>query len=622
MLKKRVAIQDFAAESRLFNQRAVVAMLVVVLLFSVIIFNMYQLQVVKYQDYQTRSEGNRIKVVPMAPNRGLIYDRSGILLAENRPVFSLELVPEQVSDMAATLDALAELILLTPEQTDNFLKQVRAQRRFNSIALKEQLTDTEVAIIAANQHRFPGVTVEARLSRHYPFGDLFTHAIGYIGKINSRELQQLEQDGEAANYAASRDIGKIGLERYYQRELHGTMGYQEVEVNNRGRTIRVLRSVPAVSGQNIHLGLDVGLQLTAQQVLKQQRGAIVAIDPRDGAVLAFYSNPSYDPNLFVHGISSANYNALLNSRDRPLINRVTQGAYPPASTIKPHLALLGLETNTVTPQTKIWDPGFFMLPNSDHRFRDHLRWGHGWVDVYTAMIKSCDTYFYEMGIKLGIDRISDYMSKMGFGEKTGIDIHEESSAVMPSRGWKRARHNQPWYPGDTVPLSIGQSYWTTTPIQLAVATSVLLNEGKLATPHMVTAFSDDSQSSVLAPPLKQVIEVVNPRNWQVVMDTMHKTVTDIGGTAHRAFLGAAYDSAGKTGTAQLAAIAQDAKYDADAIDERLRDNAMYIGYAPYDKPTILIVVALENAGGGGANAAPIARQMMDYYFSAGVNQHE
>lgn len=622
MLKKRVAIQDFAAESRLFNQRAVVAMLVVVLLFSVIIFNMYQLQVVKYQDYQTRSEGNRIKVVPMAPNRGLIYDRSGILLAENRPVFSLELVPEQVGDMSATLDALAGLIALTPEQTDNFLKQVRAQRRFNSIALKEQLTDTEVAIVAANQHRFPGVTVEARLSRHYPFGDLFTHAIGYIGKINSRELQQLEQDGEAANYAASRDIGKIGLERYYQRELHGTMGYQEVEVNNRGRTIRVLRSVPAISGQNIHLGLDVGLQLTAQQVLQQQRGAIVAIDPRDGAVLAFYSNPSYDPNLFVHGISSANYNALLNSRDRPLINRVTQGAYPPASTIKPHLALLGLETNTVTPQTKIWDPGFFMLPNSDHRFRDHLRWGHGWVDVYTAMIKSCDTYFYEMGIKLGIDRISDYMSKMGFGEKTGIDIHEESSAVMPSRGWKRARHNQPWYPGDTVPLSIGQSYWTTTPIQLAVATSVLLNEGKLATPHMVTAFSDDSQSSVLAPPLKQVIDVVNPRNWQVVMDTMHKTVTDIGGTAHRAFLGAAYDSAGKTGTAQLAAIAQDAKYDADAIDERLRDNAMYIGYAPYDKPTILIVVALENAGGGGANAAPIARQMMDYYFSAGVNQHE
>ena len=622
MLKKRVAIQDFAAESRLFNQRAFVALCVVVLLFCLIIYNQYQLQVVSYQDYQTRSEGNRIKVVPMAPNRGLIFDRNGILLAENRPVFSLELVPEQVQDMPATLDTLATLISISQEQRENFEKQVKAQRRFNSIALKEQLDDTEVAILAANQHRFPGVTVEARLSRHYPFGDLFTHALGYIGRINARELQQLEQDGEAANYAASRDIGKIGLERYYQSVLHGTMGYQEVEVNNRGRAIRVLRSVPAVSGQNIHLGLDVGLQLTAQQVLQQQRGAIVAIDPRDGAVLAFYSNPSYDPNLFVHGISSANYNALLNSRDKPLINRVTQGTYPPASTIKPHLALLGLESKTITASTKIWDPGYFTLPNADHRFRDHLRWGHGWVDVYTAMMKSCDTFFYELGVKLGIDRISDYMSKMGFGEKTGIDILEESSGIMPSRGWKRARHNQPWYPGDTVPLSIGQSYWTSTPLQLVVATAVILNQGKLVTPHMVTHFSDEQQKTALVPFETQSITVVNPANWETVKDTMHKTVSDPQGTAHRAFLDTNYQSAGKTGTAQLAAIAQDAKYDADAIDERLRDNAMYIGYAPYDNPSILIAVALENAGGGGKNAAPIARQMLDYYFNAGVNANE
>ena len=622
MLKRRVAIQDFAAEARLFNSRAVVAILFVVLMFCVIVYNQYKLQVVLYQDYQTRSEGNRIKVVPLAPNRGLIYDRSGILLAENRPVFSLELVPEQINDMTATLAQLAELIELSPAQQENFLKQVKAQRRFNSIALKEQLTDSEVAILAVNQHRFQGVTVEARLSRHYPFGDLFTHAIGYIGKINTRELQQLEADGEAANYAASRDIGKIGLERFYQRELHGTMGYQEVEVNNRGRLIRVLRSVPAVSGRNIHLGLDVGLQLTAQQILQQQRGAIVAIDPRDGAVLAFYSNPGYDPNLFVHGISSANYNELLNSRDRPLINRVTQGTYPPASTIKPHLALLGLETNTITPATKIWDPGYFMLPNSDHRFRDHLRWGHGWVDVYQAVMKSCDTFFYEMGIKLGIDRISDYMSKMGFGEKTGIDIQEESSGIMPSRGWKRARHNQPWYPGDTVPLSIGQSYWTTTPLQLTVATAVLLNKGQLPTPHLVTAFSDDNGREPIVPQLTPAIEMVNERNWDVVLDTMHRTVRDVGGTAHRAFIGTDYQSAGKTGTAQLAAIAQDAKYDADTIDERLRDNAMYIGYAPYDKPDIVITIALENAGGGGANAAPMARQMLDYYFAAGVNRDE
>ncbi|WP_207903136.1 penicillin-binding protein 2 [Rheinheimera sp. D18] len=622
MLKKRVAIQDFAAEARLFNHRAVVAMLVVVLLFCIIIFNQYQLQIVSYQDYQTRSEDNRIKVVPMAPNRGLIFDRSGILLAENRPVFSLELVPEQIKDMPSTLAAIAELIELNPEQTASFLKQVKAQRRFNSIALKEQLNDTEVAIIAANQHRFPGVSVEARLSRHYPFGNLFTHALGYIGKINVRELQQLEADGEAPNYAASRDIGKIGLERFYQRELHGTMGYQEVEVNNRGRLIRVLRSVPAISGKNIHLGLDVGLQLTAQQVLKTQRGAIVAMDPRDGAVLAFYSNPSYDPNLFVLGISSTNYNELLHSRDRPLINRVTQGTYPPASTIKPHLALLGLETNTITPTTKIWDPGYFMLPNVDHRYRDHLRWGHGWVDLYLAITKSCDTFFYELGVKLGIDRISDYMGKMGFGEKTGVDILEENSGIMPSRGWKRAKHNQPWYQGDTVPLSIGQSYWTTTPLQLAVATSVILNHGERPTPHLVTAFSDEQAKVPNLPDLTPVIEVVNIKNWQVIMDTMHRTVKELGGSAHKAFIGSTYDAAGKTGTAQLAAIAQDAKYDANAIDERLRDNAMFIGYAPFDNPTVVIAVALENAGGGGSNAAPIARHILDYYFSAGVNSND
>lgn len=622
MLKKRVAMQDVVAETRLFNFRALFAMAFVALMFVVIIVNMYHLQVTSYQIYQTRSEGNRIKVVPLAPNRGLITDRNGILLADNRPVFSLELVPEQIDDMAETLAELAELIEISEEQQSNFLKEVRQQRRFNSIAIREQLNDEEVARVSVNLHRFPGVTIEARLSRYYPFGNLFTHVLGYIGRINTSDLGRLEANEQLANYAATRDIGKIGLERYYETALHGTMGYQEVEVNNRGRLIRVLRSVPASSGKNIQLNLDVGLQLTAQQIMLDKRGAIVAMDPRDGAILAFYSNPSYDPNLFVHGISSANYNALLNSSDRPLINRVTQGIYPPASTIKPHLALLGLETNTITPSTRIWDPGFFQLPGVEHRYRDWKRWGHGWVDVYTAIVESCDTFFYDMGVKLGIDRISDYMQTMGFGEKSGIDILEESNTNMPSRGWKRARHNQPWYHGDTVAVSIGQGYWTVTPLQLLVSTAVLLNDGLQPTPHIAKTLTNELGTEHISTQLRATTPVVNPRNWQVVRDAMLQTVNTQKGTAFNAFNGANYSSAGKTGTAQIVSIAQDAKYDANALDERLRDNAMYIGYAPADAPTIVIAVTVENTGGGGSTAAPIARQMLDYYFSAGVNSNE
>ena len=622
MLKKRVTMQDVAAEARLFSRRALTAMLVVSLLFCVLIVNMYHLQVKSYQVYQTRSEGNRIKVVPLAPNRGMITDRNGILLAENRPVFSLELVPEQVENMTETLAELAQLIEIPDELQQSFLRDVRQQRRFNSIALKEQLNDEEVAIISVNLHRFPGVTVEARLSRHYPFGNLFTHALGYIGRINTNDLKRLEESDQLANYAATRDIGKIGLERYYETELHGTMGYQEVEVNNRGRLIRVLRSVPAQSGKNIQLNLDVGLQLTAQQLLEGKRGAIVAMDPRDGAVMAFYSNPSYDPNLFVHGISSTNYNALLNSPDRPLINRVTQGVYPPASTIKPHLALLGLETNTITPSTRIWDPGFFQLPGVEHRYRDWKRWGHGWVDVYSAIIESCDTFFYDMGVKLGIDRISDYMNKLGFGEKTGIDILEESNTNMPSRGWKRARHNQPWYHGDTVAVSIGQGYLISTPIQILKITAALLYNGMLPTPHMAKTLTNDAGTEQVSTELQPTVNVVNPRNWQVIRDAMEQTVSTQKGTAFNAFRGASYSSGGKTGTAQLVKIAQDAKYDANALDERLRDNAMYVGYAPAVDPTLIIAVTVENIGGGGSTAAPIARQLMDYYFSAGVNSNE
>ena len=615
MRKERQAIQDPSADSQLFKQRAAVGFVVVVLCFILIVFNQYHLQIEMHDHYVTRADGNRIKLIPQPPNRGLIYDRNGVLLAENRPIHSVELVPEQVKDIKATVAELAKLIEITPEQQDEFLKEVRHHRRFASIAVKEHLTDQEVAIIAVNQHRFPGVTLEARLTRHYPYGDLFTHAIGYIGKINAKELDKLDADGVSANYAASRDIGKIGMERFYESQLHGQVGFEQVEVNNRGRVIRVLNSQPATSGDDLILSVDISLQQKAKELLGENRGAIVAMDPRDGAVLAFYSNPSYDPNLFVHGISGKNYRELLNSPDRPLVNWVTQGVYPPASTIKPLMAILGLENGTVTEQTRIPDPGFYKLPNYSRAYRDHIKWGHGWVDVYTAITKSCDTYFYDLAVKLGIDKISVYMKQFGFGSRTGIDVLEESQGLMPSKEWKRARHKQSWFPGDTVSLGIGQSYWTITPMQLALATAVMINNGAKPTPHMGRFFRNVQQDTNLTAPMEQVVEVKNPKNWDIAREAMRQTVMVQGGTGYNAFKGISYSAAGKTGTAQVINMAQNQKYNAAALKEIHRDNAMFIGYAPAENPSILVTVAVENVGGGGSNAAPIARKMMDHYFT-------
>ncbi|MCA1931442.1 penicillin-binding protein 2 [Rheinheimera sp.] len=615
MIKKRPSIQDPAAESQMFNQRAMFGFAVVLICFCVVVFNQYKLQVVMHEHYMTRADGNRIKLIPQPPNRGLIYDRNGILLAENRPIHSVELIPEQVKNIPETLAELARLIEISPERQQEFLKEVKYHRRFVSIAVKEHLTEKEVAIIAVNQHRLPGVTLEARLTRHYPFGELFTHALGYIGKINAKELAKLEEEGVSANYAASRDIGKIGLERFYESQLHGQVGFEQVEVNNRGRVIRILDSKPATSGEDLVLSIDMSLQQKARELVGNNRGAVVAMDPRDGSILAFYSNPSYDPNLFVHGISGKNYRELLNSPDRPLVNRVTQGVYPPASTIKPHMAVLGLENGTVTEQTRIPDPGFYKLPNYSRAYRDHVKWGHGWVDVYTAITKSCDTYFYDLAVKLGIDRISDYMKKFGFGSRTGIDVMEESAGLMPSKEWKRARHKQSWYPGDTVSLGIGQSYWSVTPMQLALSTAILVNDGQRPTPHMGRYFRSQGKDTSLIAPLQTAMEVKDHNNWRIAKEAMRQTVMVQGGTGFNAFKGISYSAAGKSGTAQVINMAANQKYDANAIKEVHRDNAMFIAYAPAENPSILVTVALENAGGGGANAGPIARKMMDHYFT-------
>lgn len=614
MPKPRIIIKDHTAEANLFARRSVIAVLAIFVMIAIVLTNLHYLQITRYEDYQTRSNGNRIKVLPVAPNRGLIYDRNGVLLAENRPVFSLEVIPEEIDDLTETLADLQTLLNIDDDEVAEFHKDLKRQRRFKPVTLRNRLSPEEVAIFSANQHLFPGVSVEARLARHYAFGSALTHVLGYVAKINKSDLQKLSEAGLEANYAATYDIGKLGIEKYHEELLHGQVGYQEVEVNSKGRIIRTLDFEPPIPGKDLVLNIDVNLQLEAQKAFDGSRGSVVAIDPRDGGVLALYSSPSYDPNLFVHGISSKDYNRLLKSKDRPLINRATQGQYPPASTVKPLLALEGLEENLITPETKIYDIGKYQLKNVERIWRDHVPWGHGWVNVTKAIEVSCDIFFYDLAYKLGIDRISDSMSEFGFGDYTGVDLHEEADGFMPSRGSVKAAFNRPWYIGDTINIGIGQSYWTTTPIQLTQAITTLVNKGNSVIPQILRGNMENNQLVLEPVKERRPIVVKNEHNWDVVLDAMYGTVNRDHGTAHKAFRHSRYVSAGKSGTAQLFTIGQDEKYDASKVKEEHRDNAMYVGYAPYDKPQIAITVVLENAGHGGSEAAPVAKKMMDYYF--------
>jgi penicillin-binding protein 2 len=614
MVKKRQTIRDHSAEANLFSRRALIAVLMVLVFLSLIMVNLYNLQINQFEDYQTRSNGNRIKVLPIPPNRGLIYDRNGVILAENKPVFSLEVIPEEVEDLEQTLIALSELMSLTDDEIDDFQHERKRQRRFKPVALRNQLSQQDVAIFAANQHHFPGVTIEARLSRYYPFKDTLTHMLGYVARINKRDVAKLEANGEAANYAATHDIGKQGVEKYHENTLHGQVGYQQVEVNNQGRVIRVLDFQPPLPGRDIALNIDIELQQKAQQELAGRRGSVVVTDSRTGGILALYSSPSYDPNLFVHGISQKEYSKLLNSKYSPLLNRATQGRYPPASTIKPHLALIGLEEGVITPDTSIIDTGTYRLKNVSHAWRDWKKWGHGEVGVTKSVEVSCDVFYYDLAFKLGIDRIHEKMTDFGFGQFTGVDLYEESEAILPSRGWKRARFNETWYIGDTISVGIGQGYWNATPLQLAQSVNFLVNKGQRHVPRLLKGYMVEGEINDIPVEMRPPIVMKDEANWDLVLDALYGTVNREHGTARKAFVDTPYISAGKTGTAQLFTVAQDEEYDEDAISEYLKDNAMYIGYAPFDSPEISIAVTIENAGGGSSNAAPLAREVMDFYF--------
>lgn len=626
-LKKRVAIRNQSAEANLFARRTFITFIGVLVLSIILFTNIYDLEVNSYQKYQTRSNSNRIKLLPVAPNRGLIYDRNGVLLADNKPVYSLEVIPEQVDDITVSLKAISQLLDISQEKQNKLLKAIKSKRRFKPIELYSRLSEQQVSLFSVNQHKFPGFFIDARLKRYYPFADLTTHSLGYVARINRKDSIKLDQQGLAENYAATRNIGKLGLEKYYQETLHGTIGHQEVEINNQGRVIRTLDFTPPIPGKDLTLTLDIELQMIAKRALSGKRGAVVAIDPRDGGVLAMYSNPSFDGNLFVHGISSKKYKKLLDPKsNKPLLNRAVQG-YPPASTIKPLLALTGLEEGIITPETEIYDPGFYQLPGIETKRRDWKRWGHGKVNLTKSLEQSCNIYYYDLAYKLGITRISKMMEKFGFGEYTGIDIHEESRAIMPSVEWKRARYNQNWYTGETLSVGIGQSFWTVTPLQLSQAVSILVNKGEIKVPHLLKATkevitnpeNEGNQEQLITEyeiDEKPPIVLSDKKSWEIVLDGLHNTVQKFGATGYNAFKGSKYDAAGKTGSAQTANIAQDEKYDAKKVKENKRDNAMFIAFAPFESPEIVVAVAIENVaeGGGGANAGPVARQIMDQYF--------
>jgi penicillin-binding protein 2 len=611
--RKRITLRDHSAETALFSSRIMVSFIFVLCVIGLLLSNLYYLQVDSYQAYQTRSNENRVKLVPIAPNRGLIYDRNGILLAENKPVYSLDMVPEKITDIDATIAKLTTLLNLTEDNIDDFHTSLKRQRRFKQVPILTNLSESQVALFSVQRHNYPGISVTARLKRYYPFGDALTHALGYVARINSNDLKRLEKSGSRAIYAATHDIGKQGIERYYEKNLHGEPGFKEVEVNNRGKIVRTLKITQPVPGNDLYLNIDIRLQLKAQQELAGRRGAIILLAPKTGEILAMMSSPSYDPNLFVHGISSKNYNRLLQSKDRPLINRATQGRYPPASTVKPQLAILGLEDGAITPSTIINDRGWFQIPNTKRRFRDWKRWGHGKINVYTAIEQSSDTFFYNLAYNVGIDKINGFMSEFGFGDYTGIDVREETNAILPSREWKRARYNEPWYQGDTISVGIGQGYWSSTPIQLAKATGIVASKGLRPVPQLIRDIKytngDVFKPVVELPPLK----LKDPSHWQVAKDGMHGVVTKSNGTARRAFANAKYSAAGKSGTAQLYQLGEE-KYDASKIRERLRDNAMFVAYAPFEEPEISATIILENAGGGSSQAAPSARRLFDVYF--------
>ena len=607
-MSQPIRLKDHEKDARLVRNRVVVGAVAVMLLICVLIARLYYLQIIQYDYHSTLSENNRVHVQPIPPTRGLIFDRNGVVIADNRPSFSLSMTRERAGDWQQVLDSIVEILELTPDDRALFEKRMRQGRRpFEPVPILFELNEEQIARVAVNQFRLPGVEVVAQLVRHYPQGAHFAHSVGYVGRINEKELKTLDP----VNYSGTHHIGKTGIERFYEATLHGQVGYEEVETNARGRVLRVLKRTDPKPGKDIVLSLDIRLQEAAEAALAGRRGAVVALDPRTGEVLAMVSQPSFDPNLFVTGISFKAYAELRDSIDRPLFNRILRGLYPPGSTIKPAVAIAGLDSGAVTPSSRVFDPGYYQLPNYDHKYRNWNRSGDGWVDLDTAIMRSNDTYFYDLAHKMGIDRLSSYMNKFGIGQRVSLDMFEESAGLMPSREWKRATRRQAWFPGETLILGIGQGYMQATPLQLAQATALIANKGVWNRPHLAKTI--EGEPPVDENPMPDIV-LRDKADWARVTHGMEQVMHGARGTARKAAIGAQYRIAGKSGTAQVVAIKQGEKYDRNKLQERHRDNALFVAFAPAEDPKIVVSVMVENGESGSGVAAPVVRQIMDAWL--------
>ena len=603
-----IPLKDHETEKRLVNKRLIACAALVLAISCTLVGRLYFLQVIEFDYNSTVSENNRVHVLPIPPERGFIYDRNGVLLADNQPSFNMTLTRERAGDTDKVLDSVISILHLPQDEHAVFAKAMKQARHpFDPSTLLYELSDEQIALLAVNQYRLPGIEVQAQFVRHYPQGDHFAHSVGYVGRINEKEAKQVD----ATEYRGTQSIGKTGIERFYEHELHGHVGFEEVETNAQGRVMRVLRHTQAVPGKNIVLSLDIKLQEAAEDALGDRRGSIIALDPKTGEVLAMVSKPSFDPNLFVTGISTKDYSGLRDSIDKPLFNRALRGLYAPGSTIKPEVAIAGLDSGVISASTRVFDPGYFQLPNVDHKYRNWNHSGDGWVDLNAAIMRSNDTYFYDLASKLGIDRMHDYLSMFGVGQKVSLDMFEESPGLMPSREWKRNTRRQAWFPGETVILGIGQGYMQVTPLQLAQATALIANKGVWNRPHL--ARTVDGTPPVDEHPMANIV-LHDPKEWDQVNHAMQLVMHDARGIARASAQGAQYRIAGKSGTAQVVAIKQGERYNRLKTAERNRDNALFVGFAPADDPQIVISVMIENGEAGGRVAGPVVRKVMDAWL--------